>query len=80
MKSLDKILLIISIGIFIVVLILKLIPINPISRDINSLEIKQNIEKSVNEDIENEINNKTNLIKKEEIEKGPYPPFVEFVE
>lgn len=81
MKNLDKILLIISIAIFIVVLILKLIPTNPISREINSIEIKQSIEKSINEDLEKEnkeiINENLN---KNENNKGPYPPFVEFVE
>lgn len=85
MKDLDKILLIISIAIFIVVLIIKLVPGNPLNKDISPLEIKQNIEKSLNSEIgeDNIEKNKINInapLNKNENNRGPYPPFVEFVE
>ncbi|MFN3698889.1 MAG: hypothetical protein ACK4SU_01675 [Dictyoglomus sp.] len=80
MKDLDRILLIISIAIFIVVLIIKLIPGNPITREYDSLKIKKNIEKSVNEIESIETKNMEMNNKIQEENRASYPPFVEFIE
>uniref|UniRef100_A0A7C3MN44 Uncharacterized protein n=1 Tax=Dictyoglomus thermophilum TaxID=14 RepID=A0A7C3MN44_DICTH len=80
MKDLDRILLIISIGIFIVILIFRLIPSK--TEEYSSMEIKSKVERDINLEIE-EKNTYTNPIKKENEnhnKRGPYPPFVEFTE
>jgi hypothetical protein len=80
MKDLDRILLIISIAIFIVILIFRLIPSKP--EEYSSMEIKSKVERDINLELE-EKNTYTNQIKTKEENKnkrGPYPPFVEFIE
>jgi hypothetical protein len=80
MKDLDRILIIISIAIFIVILIFRLIPSK--TEEYSSMEIKSKVERDINLELE-EKNTYTNQIKTEEENKnkrGPYPPFVEFIE
>ncbi len=81
-KNIDKILLIISIAIFIVILIFKVFPIKSSNNYVSSEDIKGKIERDVNLEIEN-ITNTTNTLdleNNERLDKGPYPPFVEFIE
>lgn len=82
-KNIDRVLLIISIAIFIVVLIFKAFPTKSTSGDyVSSREVKEKIERDVNLEVESNINttNTINVESKIGSEKGPYPPFVEFIE
>lgn len=82
-KNIDRVLLIISIAIFIVILIFKVFPVKPASSDyVLSREVKEKIERDVNLEVESTINatNTTGIENKGKSEKGPYPPFVEFIE
>ncbi|ACI18461.1 hypothetical protein [Dictyoglomus thermophilum] len=82
-KNIDRVLLIISIAIFIVILIFKAFSIKSTSGDyVSSGEVKEKIERDVNLEVESNINttNTINVESKGSSEKGPYPPFVEFIE
>ncbi|ACK42460.1 MULTISPECIES: hypothetical protein [Dictyoglomus] len=79
-KNIDKVLLIISIAIFIVILIFKIFSIRNFNEYTSPKEMKERVEKDINLEIESTVKSTNTLNINNTPEKGPYPPFVEFVE